>query len=65
MHVTINPNGHVFINIVSLRFEFEVWCKVVTAIYLRNTLENIPVEKFKSFAIDRDFISAELGAKCR
>ena len=62
MHIAINPDGHVGVGIVSLRFESEVWCKVMTAINLCDAVKNIPVEDLEGFAIDCDLLSAELGA---
>lgn len=65
MHIGVNPEGHVGINVVSLRFEFEIWCKIVTAKDFCDAIESVPVEDFEGFTINCDLLSLELGAECR
>ena len=64
IHISVSPEGHVCINVVSLRLEFEVWGKVMTTIDLCDTIKRIPVEDLKSFAVDHNLLLAELGAEC-
>lgn len=63
VHIAVNPDGHICISVVPLGFEFEVWCKVMAPIYLRDAVENVPVENLEVLSIDCDLLSTELGAK--
>lgn len=64
MHITINPDGHIRINIVSLGFELEVWCNIVATKDLCDAIDNISVEYLGGFAVNGDFFPMELGTKC-
>lgn len=65
VHVGVNPEGHISIHIVSLGLEFEVRREVMTSVNFRDAVDDVSVENFESFTIDRDLLSTELGAECR
>lgn len=62
MHLAVNPNGHIGVSVVPLRFEFEVWCKVVAPIDLCDAVENISMEDLEGFAVNCNLLSMKLGA---
>ena len=65
VHITINLHCHIFIGIVSLRSELEVWCQIMTAKYLCDAIKNISMENLKGFAINFNLFATKFGAKCR
>jgi len=61
VHVTVNLGYLVFIDIVLLRLEDQIWCEFWISIKSTNALNNVPVVEVQSLASNGNFTPAEFG----